>query len=140
MASLILDAAEDPFSPLSRQLGRIIEELASGHYVRFSRTESWRPSLNMYETHTHYLICVELGGMPREEIDVRAEADRIVIRGHRSDPVPPRHHESICVHMMEIDSGPFCREIRLPSPIDVDGISATYREGLLWVHAPKQTR
>jgi HSP20 family molecular chaperone IbpA len=40
---------------------------------------------------------------------------------------------------MEIDSGPFCREIKLPTPIDVDGIRATYREGLLWIHAAKQT-
>jgi HSP20 family molecular chaperone IbpA len=40
--------------------------------------------------------------------------------------------------MMEIDAGPFVREVRLPVPIDVGEVRATYRDGLLWVFMPKQ--
>ncbi len=141
MTPLSLDATEESFSSLARRLSHMVDEMVGGQYVRFSRAEGFRPPLNAYETASHYVICMELAGMPRDQIDVQAEPGRIVIRGRRGDPHPPRPHEHdpLCVHVMEIDTGSFYREVKLPGPVDVDGIRATYREGFLWVHIPKQT-
>lgn len=138
MTQVILEVAEDPFSSMARQLGRIVDDLRGSAYVHFSRTESWQPAINIYETDTHFLICADLAGMPREQIDVRAEPDRIILRGHRAAPQPADEQETLCVHAMEIDSGPFCREITLPSAFSVDGIHAKYCDGFLWVHVPKR--
>ncbi len=41
------------------------------------------------------------------------------------------------VHVMEIDHGPFCREVELPDNVDHLRIQATHRNGLLWIELPK---
>lgn len=137
MTQVILETADESFSEMARQLGRAVDDLRSGSYVRFSRTESWKPAINVYETAAHFVVCADLAGMPRDEIDVRAEAGRVVIRGHRAAPQMPDEHDPVCVHIMEIDSGPFAREIALPSSIDVDNVRASYRDGFLWIDVPK---
>jgi HSP20 family molecular chaperone IbpA len=41
------------------------------------------------------------------------------------------------VHLMEIDHGPFSREVELPPDVNHERIAATYRNGLLWIEIPK---
>lgn len=138
MTPVMFEAAEDPLSAMAHHFGRWIEDLQGNPFVRFSRTASWAPALNVYETRAGFVVVVDLAGMPRDQIDVRAEPDRVVIRGNRAAPPPGDEHEPSCVHIMEIDSGPFEREVSLPAPIAVDAIRATYTDGFLWVHLPKQ--
>ena len=37
---------------------------------------------------------------------------------------------------MEIDYGPFEREVRLPDEVDVKKVHAEQKNGLLWIHLP----
>jgi HSP20 family molecular chaperone IbpA len=37
---------------------------------------------------------------------------------------------------LEIDYGPFEREVHLPTEIDVEQASAEQQNGLLWIHLP----
>jgi len=138
MTPLLADASEESFSSMARRLSRMMDEMLGSQYVRFSRAERWKPAVNLYETTSALVLCVELAGMPKEQIAVQAEFDRVVLRGERADPQPSDEHQPQCVHMMEIDAGPFVREVRLPVPIDVGEVRATYRDGLLWVYMPKQ--
>jgi len=41
------------------------------------------------------------------------------------------------VHLMEIDHGPFSRDVELPPDVNRERITATYRNGLLWIEIPK---
>lgn len=138
MTPLSLDGTEDSFASMARRLGHMMDEMLGNQYVHFCRAERWNPAVNLYETASHLVLCVDLAGMAREQIDIRAEPDRVIIRGDRGDPQPPGESTPQCLHMMEIDVGPFLREVKLPVPIDVDGIRAAYRDGFLWVHMPKQ--
>lgn len=138
MIPLRVDATEDSFSSMAHRLGRMVDEMLGGQYVPFSGAECWRPAINLYETGAEFVLCVDLAGMPRDQIDVQAEAERVVIRGERAEPQPGERNDTHGVHLMEIDVGPFCRDVRLPSPIAVDEIQATYRDGLLWVRMPKR--
>ena len=47
------------------------------------------------------------------------------------------HAHKMRVHLMEIDHGPFTREVELPPDADSAGITATYRNGMLWIEIPK---
>ena len=38
---------------------------------------------------------------------------------------------------MEIDHGTFSREVELPQDVDREQITATYRNGMLWIEIPK---
>ncbi|MBN1490541.1 MAG: Hsp20/alpha crystallin family protein [Phycisphaerae bacterium] len=138
MSPIHLDATEDSFASIARQMSRMLEAGPSGQYVPFSRREFWTPAVNLYETATHFVICAELAGVPRETIDVKAEPGRIVIHGERHDPYPANPDEPHCVHAMEIDLGAFYREVQVPGPMDIERIQAKYRDGLLWIHVPKQ--
>lgn len=113
------------------------EELLTGSYIRFSTTDAWRPNINIYETSKSYLLCVDVAGMKPEEIHVDVSGSEVAIRGERSAPMPEDRAAEIGVHVMEIDTGVFCRNVQLPSPVRRDAVTANYRDGLLWVVLPK---
>jgi HSP20 family molecular chaperone IbpA len=50
---------------------------------------------------------------------------------------PEPHAHRLRVHLMEIDHGPFTREVELPPDADKAGITASYRNGMLWIEIPK---
>lgn len=131
-------ASSDEFSNLVRQMNTIAESVMGRHYFGFSPTDAWRPSVNLYETETAFQICVDLAGMDQKEIDVQVEGDNVLIRGRRQSPMPPDGSRAIAVHLMEVDHGTFCRTVEIPSNVHAAGISATYKEGMLWVTLPKK--
>lgn len=112
------------------------EELLSGHYIRFCPTDAWRPNLNIYESRDAFLVCVDLAGMKPEEIQVDVNGTTLIVRGQRTAPVPDKSTE-IGVHLMEIDTGVFCRTVELSAPADRDAVVADYKDGLLWITLPK---
>jgi HSP20 family protein len=139
-----LSLAEHPFSNLARQAGKMMDQMQKGFYVYSSDT--WTPNVNLYETATSYLVCVDLAGVDKDKIDLEVHDGRLRLRGSR--PVPIREdieseeqseheHKKMRVHLMEIDHGSFSREVELPSNINCDAISASYRNGMLWVEIPK---
>jgi HSP20 family protein len=110
-----------------------------GHgYGRFCSGSGWTPAVNLYEQADQYCVVVDLAGMQVEQVDLRAEKDVLVLQGERAAPQPPDACSAMRVHLMEIDHGRFCREIELPSDVDVQRISASYRNGYLWVRMPKK--
>ena len=115
------------------------EEMITRQYIRFSQADAWRPDVNIYETSDALIVCVDVAGMKPDEFEVDVVEGALVVRGRRSAPVPDAHGGEIGVHLMEIDNGPFCRQIALPSSIDREAISADYRDGLLWINLPKSS-
>ena len=125
------------FDRLTSDLRLMMDEMEGKHYFRSHAPDHWCPRLNVYETSEAYLVCVELAGMPREKIDVRADCGVLTIKGNRPRPPIPSDSDDVSVQLMEIDSGRFHRQISVPSDVDVDGIKATYRSGYLWIMMPR---
>ena len=139
-------AADPPFSNLSRQANKLMEQMTKGYY-NFCPGDAWAPSVNLYETATDYLVCVDLSGVDKEKIDVEVHDNRLRLSGARHVPQPDPeelgsqsndpHQPKLRVHLMEIDHGTFCRDVELPLNVDRERIEARYRNGLLWVEIPK---
>jgi len=131
-------AADQPFSNLSRQANKFMEQFQKGY---FYPSESWTPNVNLYETAASYLVCVDLAGVDKEKIDVEVADQRLKLRGARAVPSfwgpNSEGHEKVRVHLMEIDHGGFTREVEIPADADRQNISASYRNGLLWIEIPK---
>jgi len=135
-------ASEIPFGQMARQMSRILDQMQKGAFA-FSPGETWTPSVNLYETSTHYIVCVDLAGVDKEQIDVTVTEQHLKLRGSRPVPShveaglhpPPVRYR---VHLMEIDHGRFCREVELPENVDRDRIKAAYRNGILWIELPKK--
>ena len=96
----------------------------------------WTPPVDLYETATGYVLSAELPGLTRDQIDIHAEGSRIVIRGARS-AAPDRDIPCEQYHRVERGHGQFSRAFSLPEPIDVEGIVADLKDGVLTITMPK---
>lgn len=121
----------------SEHVTLLLEEMQQRQFVAYRTTGTWQPATNVYESDSQYLICVDLAGIAEDAITVNyREPARIVIRGKRSQPRPAAPGTNLSIHVMEIDEGPFFREIDLPQPIDAAAIGVRYERGFLWLTLP----
>jgi HSP20 family protein len=110
----------------------------SSAFFQYCPVESWRPPVNLYESEDCYYVCVDLAGMSREAIDVSLRDNVLVISGAREHPRPIQDCGDLSIHLMEIDQGPFCRSVEIPTEVDLTLIRATYTStGYLWIELPK---
>ena len=112
---------------LHEQLGHLIGTDAPG----------WTPLVDIYETASEFVLTAEVPGIPRDRIEIKAEETRIVIRGERT--AGPGATDAACeqYHRVERGHGRFSRAFTLPEIIDVEGVTADLREGLLTITIPK---
>ncbi len=113
----------------------------SRSYFNYSLNEAWRPNVNLYETDSAYLVCVDLAGVEKQEIDVTVKQHMLHIRGTRAIPTSKGLTEKsrFRVHLMEIDHGQFSRDVELPENVDQRRITASHRHGMLWIELPKMS-
>jgi len=121
---------------LQGALHDITYDLSRSQFSRFA-SRAWAPAINAYRCQECIRICVDLAGVERSLIDLTVEPRRVVIRGTRELP-EPSHSEGHTVQLlaMEIDYGPFEREIDLPLEVEIDKAHAEQRNGLLWIALP----
>jgi len=110
-------------------------ELSRSKFSRFAH--AWEPAINAYRCDKSIRICVDLAGVDRSVIDLTVEPRRVVIRGRRELP-EPTDDEGCALQLlaMEIDYGPFIREVPLPAEVEIDEAHAEQRNGLLWISLP----
>ena len=131
----------DPISNMKlRWLHGALQDLTSElSRLQFSgfTSHAWEPAINAYRCDTCIRICVDLAGVDRSQIDLSVEPRRLVIRGTRQLPEPTG--DEGCAQQllaMEIDYGPFMREVSLPAEVEIDQAHAEQRNGLLWISLP----
>jgi HSP20 family protein len=95
------------------------------------------PAAEVHETETAYSICLELPGVARDSIDVKATDRNLVISAERRAPQPESNEASPAALLSEIRYGTWSRSFRFPSGIDREAVQAVYRDGLLTVEVPK---
>lgn len=148
-------APDQPFGHVQRQMNKLMDQMQKGFFT-FSPNETWTPNVNLYENEGSYVVCVDLSGVVKEEIDLQVHRQTLTLRGRREVPTQPRDGVDppaptaatapgaapaaprYRVHLMEIDHGHFSREVELPDDVESDRIHATYRNGLLWIELPKK--
>ncbi|HVT90097.1 MAG TPA: Hsp20/alpha crystallin family protein [Tepidisphaeraceae bacterium] len=129
-------APDKPYHTVGRQMTKLIEQIQKG-YCNFAPGEAWAPSVNLYETEASYLVCVDLAGVEKDEIEITVHERALNIRGKREVPRPGPYDQRVRIHLMEIDHGSFSREVELPHDVQEDRINAHYTNGLLWIELPK---
>ena len=98
------------------------------------------PAAEVRDTETGYRICLELPGVERSSIDVKATDRSLVISAERRAPeaaADAEAPEAANPLLSEFRYGTWSRSFRFPSGIEREGIAAHYRDGLLTVTAPK---
>jgi HSP20 family protein len=95
---------------------------------------TWRPAINAFRCQKAVSICVDLAGIDKSLIDLRVEPRRLTVRGSREAPEPT--DQAVQMLALEIDYGPFEREVELPAEVDVEKVRAEQENGLLWIYLP----
>lgn len=127
---------EQPYRSASS--GKSPDPLSRG-YFNYVPNEAWKPNVNLYETDSAYLVCVDLAGVEKHEIDVTVEQQTLHIRGNRTVPTFKGLSQKarFRIHLMEIDHGQFSRDVELPANVEQGRITASHRDGMLWIELPK---
>lgn len=138
---MTLEIASEPhFGTVAWQMSKILDQFQRG-FSNFCTAETWVPAVNLYECDHGYLVCVDLSGVDKEKIELVVADNQLKLRGQRSMPAPPNSEEHagrMRIHLMEIDYGPFCREVELPEDVAKEAIMASYLNGMLWIELPKK--
>lgn len=76
-----------------------------------------------------YVVFADVPGFEREELDLRFDDGLLTITGEHE--TSERSESAASTRSRRVHE-----QVRLPGEIDVDGIEATYRNGVLEVHLP----
>lgn len=111
------------FGPWSRSLRRFGGDV-----------ESWRPTADISETDTEYLIKAELPEVKKEDVNITLENGLLTISGERKHEEEQKKANEI---RRECFYGSFTRSFALPENVDVDKIKAESKDGVLKIRIPK---
>ncbi len=93
----------------------------------------WTPALDLYQTSDDIVAMVELPGMRKEEIEISLHDGMLTISGERKDEKPAQDKTARTERFV----GKFRRSVSLPTRVDANKVSATYKDGILTVTLPK---
>jgi len=96
---------------------------------------TWTPAVDVAETEKEIVLHAELPGMKKDDIDIQLTGDTLTLRGERQRQSSTRGEN---FHRIERQYGAWQRIFQIETPIDTQGVSAEYEEGVLTVRLPKQ--
>ncbi len=133
--------SEEIFWHLGAELSTLNDEIVA-HRPKLATGRAWEPRVDIVETELDVVIKVELAGVPIDSVQFEYSADThsLVVRGQRMED-EDSHVARTGIHQLEIYSGQFMREIRLPDvSIDVSNVRVRSRDGILCLSIPKTSR
>ena len=110
---------------------------AAGECEAKAAVAEWVPVVDILEDEKEYLVKAELPGVARENVHVTVEKGRLSIKGER---VFEKEEDGRKYHRVERSYGTFQRSFNLPENADAEKIEAEFKEGVLFVHLPKQEK
>ena len=121
---------------LATMSANCVDRVFSVQYRHCRSVEAWTPAANLYESDSHHYVVVDIAGMQAENIRIRMEGARLIISGDRR--MPKVSESPMCIHVMEIDHGPFLCQLDLAPDADAGNIEAAYGCGYLRIQIPKK--
>ena len=124
-----------PEEHVEEQLDRLAECLAdfSG---RSSPLARWTPPIAVWQGANELLICIDLPGVPREAVKVRASHGLLEVSGERTARPADGSGQASLLYS-EQARGTFRRVVPLPPEAVVDELQAHLREGVLEIRMPR---
>lgn len=93
----------------------------------------WTPALDLYQNNDNIVAVVELPGMRKEDIEISLQDGMLTISGERKE----ENGQENGATRTERFTGKFRRSITLPTRVDANKVTATYKDGILTVTLPK---
>ena len=124
------------FSPLSREISRLLDEFSRSLSAVGALTAPVSPSIDVTETDKEIEIAAELPGLERQDVEISLEDNVLMIRGEKKMPADT-DDKNKNYHLTERSYGIFYRAFQLPVGIDPASVEATMSNGVLKIKIPK---
>jgi HSP20 family protein len=92
------------------------------------------PMINAWVNEDGLIVSAELSGVDPEEIDISVVGDTLTLNGTRNGEDLPDGAE---YYRRERGHGEFTRSLNLPFKVDVDGVEASFVNGILKLELPR---
>jgi HSP20 family protein len=131
--------ARNSVSELRRDMDRLFEEFwrspnsNTDQNLRGLASE-WSPACDVEELRDHYLITLELAGVPKDQIKIEFQEHQIQISGERKRVNRKEDQGQV---YSERRYGKFERTFTLPQGVELEKAEAQYQDGILLVYVPK---
>lgn len=117
------------YSPFELQLDKILNDT-----LRAVSGRNWAPACNVFEDDQGITMQLALPGMDPKSVEVVAEDGVLTVRGERAQDAT----EGRTYLVREMSWGPFSRSFTIPTNVDHEKASASYKDGVLSIHLPKR--
>ncbi len=116
-------------SSAQQELIRMLSGFSQRHLpALMDELNRWHPPIDVIETDDRLIIIAEIAGISVENVSITQADDVITIQGSRNEFLA---ESSPVFHHMEINYGPFERNLRLPEKFVGGEITANYNNGFL---------
>jgi HSP20 family protein len=123
----------NPFRELAEMEGRI-NRFARGTEGEALTFGDWAPACDIKETETEYVVTADLPDVKKEEVKVNFHEGVLAIEGERK---LEKEEKGETFHRIERGYGKFVRRFLLPTEVEMNRITAEFKNGVLNVHVPK---
>ena len=114
-----------------RQIDRMLDEALR----TFGTAEGvWVPACNAWEDSNGFYVQMALPGWEPKDVTLEVNNQVLSVKGEKTE----ESSDSRKLLMREIADGRFVRIFKLPTIVDHDKASATYKNGLLTISFPKR--
>lgn len=125
-------AEADPFEAMRREM----ERLMGDRFPALTRAAGgFAPALDMHATETGVEITAELPGVAETDVQIDLDDDILTLKGEKKSEREEKTDKGVIV--TERSYGSFFRSIRLPWTPDPDKVTASFKDGVLTISAPK---
>lgn len=129
-------SAWNPIQELRSEMDRLFDGAWSlpleGEAESSNRT--WQPACDVVEDQEHYLLSLEMAGIPKDQIQIEVVDQNLIVTGERK--YEDRKKQSGVMYS-ERRYGKFQRTFSLPLGLDLDKIEANHEDGVLRILVPK---
>ncbi|MBK4736342.1 Hsp20 family protein [Noviherbaspirillum pedocola] len=123
--ALVKKMTEEMDGLFSRYIGRPI----AARFGEGGVAGKWMPAVEITQRDDRLLICIDLPGIPRQDVQLLIQRDKVTVEGERREP--PARPEVPGFRRSERSYGPFHRSIPLPEGVNADTAEAAMRDGVL---------
>ena len=119
---------------LRDEMNRFFNGSFSGFPTMNEGLGSYGPDVDIQETDSDVLVSIEIPGMEQKDIKVTVRENVLTLKGEKrqDDEVKDADY-----HICERCYGSFERSFTLPTSIQADKVTATYKNGILNITLPK---
>jgi HSP20 family protein len=109
----------------------------AGPGAGYGTTSLWYPQIEVSEKQGNLVVCADLPGLKKEDVQLEVHDDRLVLQGERRNE---SSQTEAGLYRTERSYGSFYRTIPLPDGVNPDQVRATFKDGVLEVTVPMPNR